>query len=106
MAGRSWRLGLALLAWVSVVVMVPNAGSAWVSSPVAEANTLNAACTAAVSVTPVSYTPGAPSHGTFTATANAPCIGSGFTYGGIFLSVTRYDTPVCPLGCWYSPGPE
>ncbi len=106
MSRHGCRLGVALLALGSVVGMVPNGAAALVTSPVVQANTLNAACVATVSWVPVSYTPGAPSHGTITATVNAPCVGSGFTYGGIFLSVTRYDTPVCPLGCWYSAGPS
>jgi len=109
---------LALVVFAILATMVPNDASA--RNVGVEANTLTAACTAALSVQPINESPG--TGGSFSATLRAPCAGLGFAYNFIQISVTRYDlvtsafeglryvncygVSTCSMGYAFSGGPD
>ena len=76
------RFSPALIAFLAVLTLLPKPAGA--RNAGVEANTLTAACTGALVVTPGGT-------GSFTSRLQAPCVGLGFAYDSIQISVERYD---------------
>lgn len=84
--GKRWSL-FALTASISMSALLPTSVSA--ETPVTAARTATATCAVAVRGTPVTYSPGVFSSGSFKVRVESSCVGSGFRYADSLVWVCQ-----------------